>query len=147
MQRKRFISIMLYFEPSKMKVVLENTLYKTFEVVNDDYVEIVAEGTIYWSDNWSRFYFIPSSRASQVPLPHPLWFQAKFKFNSKSSKSLSQFHHSVNMIISWIINSISLYIFVTNCLYHHRFFSFSFSSSTPCTPNKLGCSIQTRLVR
>ena len=48
MQRKRFISIMLYFEPSKMKVVLENTsYYKTFEVVNDDYVEIVAEGTIY----------------------------------------------------------------------------------------------------
>ena len=30
-----------------MKVVLKNTLYKTFEVVNDDYVEIVAEGTIY----------------------------------------------------------------------------------------------------
>ena len=41
-------SLILNFEPSKMEVGLENALfYKTFEVVNDDYVEIVAEGTIY----------------------------------------------------------------------------------------------------
>ena len=32
---------------SLAKVPLENTSFKTFEVVNDDYVEIVAEGTIY----------------------------------------------------------------------------------------------------
>ena len=62
----------------------------------------------------------------------------KFKITFTVSP-FCKYDHPINHL-----RSISLYIFVTNCLYYHRFLSFSSSSSTPVPPNKLGCSIQTR---
>ena len=133
----------LWYRKYAQSPLEENTYYKTFEVVNDDYVEIVAEGTIYWSLFRSRFYFIPSSRASQVPLHSPILMVSsqvqvqfkKFKITFTISPFCKSSHESFIPFHCIFCNK----LFILTSI-----FSFSFSSSIPCSPNKLGCSNQTR---
>ena len=73
---------------------------------------------VQFTDHYSDHDFISFQVQEHPKFPfNPLflWFQAKFKFNSKSSKSLSQFHHSVNHLMSHLFHFIVY--FVTNCLY------------------------------
>ena len=69
-------------------------LCKTLEVVNDDYVEIVAEGTIYWSDNYLITILFHSKFKSISSSP----FHTPFKPSSSSIQKVQNHFHNFTIL-------------------------------------------------